>query len=55
METHQAPEYLHKFFNNLVELKAFIRKKHLETQNNDIKEIYDRLHVIFNASKEDKS
>ena len=46
-ETHQASEYMKKFFNNLSELKEFIKRKAEETDNEDIIEIRDRLDRIF--------
>ena len=54
LETHQAPEYLHKFFNKLVDLKSFIKEKYDETQDPILKEIYDKFDACFLSTKETK-
>ena len=54
METHQAPEYLHEFFNKLVALKDLIKKHYDETQDPRLKEIYDTFDICFLPTKEKK-
>lgn len=47
LEEFQAPPNLAKFFDNLVELKKFIKEKSEESDNESIKEIYSKLDKIF--------
>ena len=52
MEHYQATESMKKFFENLLEIKAFVKKKHDETKNEILKEIYERLDKVIKSTDE---
>ena len=47
METHEASEYMKKFFANLQELKEYIKSKADATKDRTLVEIYNKLDRIF--------
>lgn len=51
-ETHTDSENMKKFFDKLTDLKAFVKEKAEETNNQTIKEIYNRLDYAFKLKRE---
>ena len=49
---HQATKELKQFFINLLELKKEVLQKYEKTGNEDLKEIYERLHTIIKSTNE---
>lgn len=49
---HQASKELKKFFINLLQLKQDILDRYEKTGNEDLKEIYERLHTIIKSTNE---
>lgn len=47
LEEHKASEEMKKFFENLLEIKAFVKTKHEETNDPTLKEIYERLDKVI--------
>jgi hypothetical protein len=50
-ETYHASENMKKFFTKLLELKEFVKKKHEETKDKTLEEIYDKLDQIIKEEK----
>lgn len=51
MEQYQASESLKKFFENLLEIKAFVKKKHEETNSDILSEIYQKLDKVIKVTE----
>jgi hypothetical protein len=51
IEEYQASESMKKFFENLLEIKAFVKKKHEETKDVVLEEIYNRLDKVIKSSE----
>lgn len=47
LEEYQASESMKKFFENLLEIKAFVQMKHEETNDPILKEIYEKLDKVI--------
>jgi len=52
LKEHKVPEHLLPFFNNVADLKAFVKKKYEETKDPILKEIFDKIHSFFTTTKE---
>lgn len=46
-EEHQASENMKKFFENLLEIKDFVKKKYDESKDKTIKEIYEKFDKVI--------
>jgi len=46
-EKNQASEYMMKFFNNLLEIKEFVRQKSEESQDPILKEVFQKLDKVI--------
>jgi hypothetical protein len=46
-EEYKASPYMKKFFENLLEIKEFVKQKHNETKDKILQEIYERLDKVI--------
>jgi hypothetical protein len=51
-EEHQLTENMKKFFDNLLSIKRFVKEKYDETQNDVLKDIFDRLDITIKTTDE---
>lgn len=46
-EEHKITPNMKKFFDNLLEIKAFVKRKHEESKDQVLKEIYKKLDLVI--------
>ncbi len=52
-EHYQASKSMQKFFENLLEIKGFVKKKSEETKDEVLKEVYGKLDKVIKNSQEE--
>ncbi len=50
LEKHKASDSMKKFFENLLEIKEFVKKKHQETKDITLEEIYKKLDKVIKST-----
>lgn len=52
LEEHKASENMKKFFDNLLEIKKFVKNKYEETHDEVLKEVYIKLDKVIKSTEE---